>query len=114
LRATVLISLAALALLGIAWEVWLAPVKPGAWMLSLKVLPILLSFPALLRNELRAYQWWSMGILLYLAEGLVRAWSDTGLSASLALVEVVLSTVCFLAILAYCRRALKARAANAA
>jgi len=114
LRATVLVTLAALALLGIAWEVWLAPIRPGAWLLSLKVLPIILSYPALVRNQLRAYQWWSMGILIYLAEGVVRAWSDKGLSAHLALVEVVLTTVCFLAILAYCRRALKARQASAA
>jgi uncharacterized membrane protein len=104
--------MAALAVLGIAWEVWLAPLRPGAWVLSLKVLPIILSYPALVRGQLRAYQWWSMGILLYLTEGIVRAWSDAGLSANLALIEVALTTICFLAILVYCRRALKARAAN--
>ncbi len=98
-----------LAALCVAWEVWLAPLRPGAWLLSLKAVPIALSLPALIRNQLRAYQWWSMGILIYLAEGIVRAWSDKGLSATLALIEVGLTTLCFFAILAYCRRELRAR-----
>lgn len=102
----------ALALLGIVWEIWLAPLRPGAWFLSLKVLPIILTLPALARGQLRAYQWWSMGILLYLTEGIVRAWSDEGLSAHLALIEVTLTVICFVAILVYCRRVLRARAVS--
>jgi uncharacterized membrane protein len=45
LRRLVVICFAALALLGLAWELWLAPLRPGAWLLSLKVLPLLLALP---------------------------------------------------------------------
>ena len=94
-------SFVALILLGLAWELWLAPVRPGGTSLALKVLPLLLGLPGIARGQVRAYQAWSMGILLYLCEGLVRGMSDTGLSASLAVAEVVLSLVAFGAVLAY-------------
>lgn len=94
-------SFVALILLGLAWELWLAPVRPGGTSLALKVLPLLIGLPGIVKGRVRAYQAWSMGILLYLCEGLVRGMSDTGLSAHLAMVEVALSVIAFGAILAY-------------
>jgi uncharacterized membrane protein len=100
-RLVVLACFSALALLSVAWEFWLAPLRPGGSMLALKAVPLVLALPALRASRLRAYQAWSMGILLYLCEGLVRAGSDRGLSAGLALAETALAALAFAAILAY-------------
>lgn len=98
-------SFIALIVLGIVWETWLAPLRPGGWALSLKVLPLALAVPSLLRGRLRTYQWWSMLVLVYVAEGLVRATSDRGPSVPLAWVETVLATAAFIGILLYVRHA---------
>jgi uncharacterized membrane protein len=103
LRRTVLACFVALIALGVAWEIWLAPLRPGAWLLSLKVLPLVFALPGIARGRVRTYQWWSMAILLYLTEGLVRAASDTGPSVPLAVVETLLAATAFAAILAYVR-----------
>lgn len=89
------ISLIALITLCLAWELWLAPLKPGGSMLVLKVLPLLLPLFGILRGKRYTYQWASMLVLFYFTEGVVRAWSEQGLSAQLALFEVVLSVSFF-------------------
>lgn len=73
----------------------MAPLKPGGSLLILKTLPLLLPLFGILHGKRYTYQWASMFILLYFTEGVVRAWSDVGLSAKLALIEVVLSIVFF-------------------
>ena len=103
LRRLVVTSFIALIALGLAWEFWLAPLRPGGSALSLKVLPLVFALPPLLRGHVRTYQWWSMLVLAYLAEGLVRATSDRGPSVPLAIVEVGLATVAFTGILLYVR-----------
>jgi uncharacterized membrane protein len=92
-----------LIVLGLAWELWLAPLRPGGWLLSLKVVPLAFALPAIARGDVRAYQWWSMLVLFYMAEGLVRAASDTGPSVPLAIIETALSVTAFVAILLYVR-----------
>ena len=99
----VLACVAALIVLGLAWELVLAPLRPGGSMLALKVVPLVLALPALARGGVRTFQWWSMAILIYLCEGLVRAVSDPGLSATLAWIETALAATAFAAILAYVR-----------
>lgn len=89
------VSLIALIMLSVAWELWLAPLKPGGTMLVLKVLPLLLPLFGILRGKRYTFQWASMLILFYFTEGVVRAWSEQGLSAQLALLEVLLSLVFF-------------------
>lgn len=88
-------SLLALASLCLAWELWLAPLGRGT--LALKALPLLLPLPGLWRYRLYTYRALSLLVWLYVAEGLVRASSDQGLSASLALLEVLLSLLAFAA-----------------
>lgn len=90
--------------LGVAWEAWLAPIRPGAWMLALKMLPLAISLPAIARGRRRAYQWWSMGILLYFTEAIVRATSDSGPSVPLAWAQTVLSILTYAAILVHARQ----------
>ncbi len=109
-RTIVVLCVGALVVLGIGWELWLAPVRPGGSLLVLKVVPLALALPGLIAGRLRTYQWWSMLVLLYLAEGLVRATSDRGPSVPLAMVEAALSAVAFVAILAHVRAAQRAAA----
>ena len=101
----VIAAVASLIVLGLAWELWLAPLRPGGSMLALKVVPLALALPGLVRGRVRTFQWWSMAILLYLCEGLVRATSDRGTSATLGAIETALAGVAFLGILAFVRSA---------
>lgn len=95
--------LLALVALGLAWELWLAPLRPGGSWLALKIVPLLLVIPGLVRRHLYTLQWSSMLILVYFMEGVVRAATDNGLSAVLGGVEILLTTVYFACALAYLR-----------
>ena len=96
-------SLIALIFLCLAWELWLAPLRPGGSALVLKVLPLLLPLPGILRGRRYTYQWSSMLILLYFTEGTVRAMSDKGLSAMLAAAETGLTVAFFFSAILYAR-----------
>jgi uncharacterized membrane protein len=98
-------SLLALIALCLAWEIWLAPLRPGGSWLMLKVLPLLLPVRGVLAGRRRTYQWASMFILVYVAEGSVRAWSDHGLAAALALAEAVLALTFFASAVTFARLA---------
>ena len=96
-------SLIALIFLCLVWELWLAPIRPGGSWLVLKTLPLLLPLMGILKGRRYTYQWAPMLMLAYFTEGVVRAWSDSGLSAWLAGAEVALATVFFLAAIFYAR-----------
>ena len=96
-------SLIALIFLSLAWELWLAPLRPGGSALALKVLPLLAPLRGILRGKKYTYQWSAMLILVYLAEGIVRAYTDTGLSARLGLAEIALSGVFYAGSIVYVR-----------
>jgi uncharacterized membrane protein len=108
---TVLLTVA-LIVLGIAWETVLAPLRPGGSLLVLKVAPLLLVLPAFWRGLIRRYQLWSMLILAYLCEGVVRGMSDGGLSSRLGWVEAALAAAIYAAIVRYVM--LRRRAAGSA
>ena len=99
------LSLIALIFLGLAWELVLAPARPGGSLLVLKILPLLAPLFGILRGKIYTYQWTSMLVLAYFAEGAVRAWSDRGVSAQLALIEAALAAICFVACILYVRGA---------
>jgi uncharacterized membrane protein len=96
-------SLLALIFLCLAWELWLAPLRPGGSWMVLKSLPLLLPLAGILNGRRYTYQWASMLILAYLAEGIARAFSDNGLSAALALAEAVLALAFFASAVFYAR-----------
>ena len=110
-RSLAVASTLALIALGLTWELWLAPTGRGT--LALKVLPLLLPLPGLLRLRLYTYRWVSLGVWLYAAEGAMRAGSEHGVSATLALIEVVLALVLFTACCLHIRARLRAGAALA-
>ena len=75
----------------VAWEVFVAPLHPGGSLLALKALPLLLPLRGVIKRDLYTLQWSSMVILIYFAEGVVRAWADTSeASRAMALGEIVL------------------------
>ncbi len=96
-------SLAALLLLCLAWEIWLAPLRPGGSLLALKAAPLVLPLAGVYAGRRYTYQWSSLLVLAYFAEGVIRAWSEGGTTKILALGEVLLSIVSFAALVAYAR-----------
>lgn len=109
LRRSSAISLLLLIALCVAWEAWFAPVRPGGSWLILKALPLAFAVRKVARGDLYTYQWSAMLVLLYIAEGVVRAMSDTSqASVVLACGEIVLGTVFFLSALLYVRPAKRA------
>lgn len=93
--------LIALITLSIAWEAWLAPLRPGGSMLMLKAVPLALALPGVWRRNLYTLQWAAMLVLLYLAEGVTRGLTDSGLSAILGWLEMILGIAFFVCTLAY-------------
>lgn len=104
-RAAALILLAALVALCLAWELWLAPTGRGT--LALKVVPLLFAPIGLMRLRMYTYRWLSLLVWLYVTEGLVRAGSEQGLGAHLAMAEVLLSLALFAACTLHIRWRLK-------
>ncbi|MEY4710896.1 MAG: hypothetical protein RIS88_346 [Pseudomonadota bacterium] len=90
-------SLLGLIALGLAWELWLAPLRPGGTWVALKVLPLCLPLAGLLRHRMYTYRWVSLLVWIYFTEGVVRAWSDRPPSSYLAMAEIVLCLVLFAA-----------------
>jgi uncharacterized membrane protein len=96
-------SLIGLLVLCLAWEMWLAPLRPGGSLLALKALPLSLPLPGVLNGRRYTYQWSLMLILAYFAEGVARAWSERGASQWLAAAEIALSLAFFASAVAYVR-----------
>lgn len=107
-------SLLGLILLGLLWELWLAPLRPGGSFLVLKVLPLCIPLAGLLKNRMFTYRWVSLFVWLYFIEGVVRAWGDKAPSNYLAMIEVVLCVILFTACALHVRqRLMAAKAAQA-
>lgn len=107
-------SLVGLLFLCLAWELWLAPLRPGGSMLALKALPLLVPLFGILRGKRYTHQWTSMLALAYVTEGLVRAASDQGASQVLAIAETVLAMLLFAGCLGHARTTAPSRTIKAA
>lgn len=107
-------ALAALLVLCLAWELWLAPLRPGGSLLALKAAPLALPLAGIFAGRRYTYQWASMLVLAYFAEGVMRVWSERGTSQVLAGTEVVLSLAFFAAALSYARLTRAGAAGSAA
>jgi uncharacterized membrane protein len=102
-RAAAVGSLLGLIVLGLAWELWLAPLRPGGSWWAIKVLPLTLPLAGLLKNRMYTYRWVSLLVWLYFTEGVVRATTEASLSGVLAGVQVLLCLVLFVACAAHVR-----------
>jgi uncharacterized membrane protein len=90
---------AALALLELLWELWLAPLQPGGSWLALKALPLALIWSGLARGDVNARQAAALLLPFYFAEGIVRALTESGRHALVAVVATVLVVAAFGAVL---------------
>jgi uncharacterized membrane protein len=90
-------SVLSLIVLGVAWELVLAPLRPGGTLLALKVLPLCFPLAGLLKNKMYTYRWVSLMVWLYFTEGAVRAYSDRPPSNYYAMLEVLLCCTLFAA-----------------
>jgi uncharacterized membrane protein len=90
----ILATLVAVALMvfGLAWEVFLDPLRPGGSWLALKVLPLALALRGLHAGRIYTYKWMSLVIWIYVritgptpSERLL-AWNSLALSTALAIV----------------------------
>jgi uncharacterized membrane protein len=100
-------SLLGLIVLGLAWELYLAPLRPGGSSLALKVLPLCVPLLGLLKNRMYTYRWVSLLVWIYFTEGVVRAYSDKAPGNYLAMVEVALCLALFVACALHVRLRLK-------
>jgi uncharacterized membrane protein len=99
---------AGLIVLGVAWELWLAPLRPGGSWLVVKVLPLCAALPGIARRRMYTYRWVSLLVWLYFTEGVVRATGrGPGDSIALGSLEVLLSTVLFIACAVHVRLRLR-------
>jgi len=100
-------SLLGLIVLGLAWELFLAPLRPGGSSLALKVLPLCVPLLGLLKNRMYTYRWVSLLVWIYFTEGVVRAYSDKAPGNYLAMAEVALCLALFVACALHVRLRLK-------
>jgi uncharacterized membrane protein len=96
-------SLIGLILLCLAWELWLAPLRPGGSWLVLKVIPLLLPLFGILHGRLYTYRWSTLLIWPYFTEGVMRAYAETGMSSRLAFTEVGLALIFFMSAALFAR-----------
>ena len=92
----------ALFALALAWELVLAPLRPGGSWLALKVVPLLLPLPALLRGSAYAMQVALFIVMIYLFEGAARLFEPAP-AGVLALIELVLAVTFLVAAIVYLR-----------
>ena len=104
------ISLCGLIVISLAWELWLAPLRPGGSWLALKALPLCLPLAGVLKGKLYTFQWACLLILAYIAESVVRLFDATWASRLCALAAFCLSLVFFIACLAFAKQKKKGAA----
>ena len=102
-------SLVALIVLSLAWELWLAPIRPGGSpvIAGLKALPLCIPLAGLLRMRMYTYRWLSLLIWLYFIDGVMRAYRAGGALLALAGAEIVLCLLIFGACVAHVRLRLR-------
>ena len=102
-------SLLGLIVVGLAWELWLAPIRPSGSWLGLKVLPLCLPLAGLLKNRMYTYRWVSLMVWLYFTEGVVRGYSDKPPGNWLGQIEALLCLLLFVACALHVRLRLRKR-----
>jgi uncharacterized membrane protein len=96
-------TLVALAVVCLAWELAVAPLRPGGSLLALKALPAILPVAGVLQRRRYTLQWSSLLIFGYVAEGLVRTATDIGASRAMAAAELLLALAYFALAVAFLR-----------
>ncbi len=95
--------LIALIVLCLAWELVLAPLRPGGSWLALKALPLMACVWGVYISRRRTFQVLSLLVWLYVLEGLSRMLGDKGASSASSIAEVLLATALFMSVAAYAK-----------
>lgn len=107
-------ALLGLIALGVAWELWLAPLRPGGSLLVLKVVPLSFALPGVWRGRRYTFMWLSLLLWFYAAEGIERALTDpAAASRVLGWLELALALCLFVCIAGFLRALRLAGKANA-
>ena len=98
-------SLIALIIICMAWELWIAPLRPGGSWLALKALPLCLPLAGILKGKVYTYQYSCMLILIYFAEAFMRIFDAVPASRVCAALAAVCCMVFFIACLFFIKDA---------
>ena len=97
------ISLIGLIFLNLFWEIFYNPLdSDGSWMV-VKSLILLIPLPGILKKNRYTYQWSSMFIWLFIMEGIVRFYSELGVSRDMASYQTFLGFLFFFSSIFFCR-----------
>jgi uncharacterized membrane protein len=97
----------ALIAFGLAWELFLDPLRPGGSWLALKVLPLVIALPGLWKAKMPTFRWMSLMVWLYVGEALVRIIGLSEIERQLAWNSLALSLALTAAILMGARAQIK-------
>ena len=101
--------------LTVLWELIAIPEKPAYLWAAVKLLPLLIALPGIVRARSYTMQWASMLVLLYMAEGCVRGMGAGGASQLLGWAQFALAWAAFFGLILHIRPLKKAaKAAKAA
>ena len=101
------LSLICLIILNLIWELFYNPLNSLGSFMVIKSVILLIPLPGILKKNRYTYQWSSMFILLFFIEGVVRFYSESGISQSIALYQIILSFVFFMSTMFFCKAAKK-------
>lgn len=90
--------------LTIVWDGVFAPLYTGRWLLLVKLLPLCLPLRGIVLGRIYTYQYCSMLILAYFAEGVMRLFDVSVFSRCLAGVEIGVCVLFFVACLLYLKQ----------
>ncbi|MDO1510633.1 MULTISPECIES: DUF2069 domain-containing protein [unclassified Neisseria] len=102
------ISLCGLIAVSLAWELWLAPLRPGGSWLALKALPLCLPLAGILKGRVYTFQYSCLLVLFYFAEAVVRLFDAAPASRACSAAALVCSSVFFVACLVFVKQQRKA------
>lgn len=91
-----------LLILCVAWEAWLAPLRPGGSWLVLKAVPLLVLAGRVWHADARVLQWAVLLVLFYVAEGTMRVLDPPPFRVYAAL-EIILAGAFYAAAIVYLR-----------
>ena len=97
------LSLIALIILNLLWEIFYNPLHSEGSLMVIKSVILLIPLSGILKKNRYTYQWASMFILLFFIEGVVRFYSESGISQSMALYQIILSLVFFISTISFCK-----------
>jgi len=84
-------SLIFLIFLSFIWEAFFNPLRDGSSWLILKSVILLFPLRGILKNNIYTLKWSGMLIILFFIEGVVRFYSERGISQWFALAEIILT-----------------------